>query len=119
MRKRTLAIALVILTPIVAIGWQIASADINNAEFHGDLRYIATQTSVNIGLTSPKTDDQVREDIIAAAAEDGIHLEPDQIKLQRIRSGLYIRFNLAVNYTIPVNLLVDSFNLHFVQTIAK
>jgi hypothetical protein len=32
---------------------------------------------------------------------------------------MYVRYNLAVDYTARVNLLLFSFPLHFVQTSAK
>jgi hypothetical protein len=120
MSKRIRAIGLLILIPTMAVGWQIASAALSNIEFHDDLRDIAAQNGVNIGLNSPKTDDQVREDVVASAAEHGIHLQPEQVKLQRVTTPPYhVRFDLAVSYTTRVNLLLCSFNLHFNQTSTK
>jgi hypothetical protein len=109
-------IVLLVLIPTVAAGWQIASAEIDNIEFHSDLRDISTQPAANIGLDSPKTDDQIRDQVVAAAAECGIHLQPDQVRLQRFTRDHYVRFGLAVDYTVRVNLLVRSLNLHFAQT---
>ena len=108
-----------ILAAVLAVGWQIASAEISSAEFHGDLTYIARQLGANVGLGSPKTDDQVRQDVISSAAEHGIHLQPDEVQVQRVTDPPYARFNLAVRYKIRVNLLVSSFDLHFDQTIAR
>lgn len=118
MRNR-IAIGLLIFAAVAAVGWQIASAELGNIEFHDDLRDIASQNGVNIGLNAPKSDDQVRDDVVTAAAECGIHMQPDQVKLQRITSPYYVRFNLAVSYTRRINLLLYSFNLHFNQTIAR
>jgi hypothetical protein len=119
MSKRILALGLLILVLAVALGWQIASAELDSVEFHDDLRGIAAQNGVNIGLNSPKTDDQIRGDVIAAAAEHGIQLQPDQVDLQRITSPHHTRFDLAVSYTTRVNLLFCSLNLHFDQTSAE
>lgn len=119
MKKRARVIGLLIFIIVVAAGWQIASAEISSIEFRDDLRYIAAQNAANIGVATPKTDDQVREDVVASAAEYGIHLQPDQIQLQRITIAHYLsnttRFNLAVSYTRRVNLLLYSFDLHFNQ----
>ncbi len=112
-------IALIILVPVAVIGWQIASAELGNIEFHNDLRYIASQTGVNIGPNSPKTDNQVRNDVIASAAQYGIHLQPAQVKLQRITIRYFTRVNIVVDYTTRVNLLLCSFDLHFNQTVVK
>lgn len=121
---RKFAIGLAILLCIVAVGWQIASAELSNIELHDDLSEIAAQNSSNIGLAAPKTDDQVREDVVSAAAECGIHLQPDDVRLQRITitrpySVNITRFELAVSYTTHVRLLLWSFDLHFDQTSAK
>lgn len=119
MKKWMLVLLLVI--PAAAAGWQIASAEVSNIEFRDDLRYIAAQNGPNIGLNAPKTDDQVREDVVTSAAEYGIDLQPDQVKLKRITIshpyGLTItRFDLTVSYKTRVNLLLYSFDLHFNQT---
>lgn len=119
MKKRARVIGVLIFIIVVAAGWQIASAEISSIEFRDDLRYIAAQNAANIGVATPKTDDQVREDVVASAAEYGIQLQPDQIQLQRITIAHYLsnttRFNLAVSYTRRVNLLLYSFDLHFNQ----
>lgn len=119
MKKRARVIGVLIFIIVIAAGWQIASAEISSIEFRDDLRYIAAQNAANIGVATPKTDDQVREDVVASAAEYGIHLQPDQIQLQRITIAHYLsnttRFNLAVSYTRRVNLLLYSFDLHFNQ----
>lgn len=119
MKKRARVIGVLIFIIVIAAGWQIASAEISSIEFRDDLRYIAAQNAANIGVATPKTDDQVREDVVASAAEYGIQLQPDQIQLQRITIAHYLsnttRFNLAVSYTRRVNLLLYSFDLHFNQ----
>jgi hypothetical protein len=118
-RRLILIAGLLILIATMLVGWQIASAEIDSIEFHSDLRDIAAQTGANIGLDSPKTDDQVRGEIVTAAAGCGIHLQPEKIKLQRITIGHSATFDLAVDYTTRVNLLLYSFNLYFNQTSAK
>jgi hypothetical protein len=119
MRKRILIIGLLVLIPTAVVGWQISSAELDNIEFHDDLRDIAAQMGANIGLDIPKTDDQVRDEVVTTAARHGIHLQPDQIKLRRITNRYSTRFDLAVDYTARVNLLLYSFNLRFNQTSAK
>lgn len=121
---RKLVIAALILFPVVAVGWQVGSAEVSNYEFHDDLGYIAAQSRVNIGLQSPETDDQVRNDVIASAAEDGIRLRPDQVQVKRVtitfpRNPPLTHYDVAVSYAMPVNLLLYSFHLHFHQAIAK
>jgi hypothetical protein len=87
-----------------------------------DLREIAPQKGVNIGLNPPRSGDQLRDEVIRTAAEHNVYLQPEQVKLARINygeRGMCLRFDLAVDYTVPVNLLFSWFNLRITQTSAK
>lgn len=122
MPKPIYTAALTLLAACIAIGWQVGMAELKNVEFHSDLRDIAAEGGVNIGLNSPKTEDEIRAEIINTAAGYDLQVRPDQVKLERIMYGphnIYVRYNLAVKYTVRLNLLFSSFNLYFAQTIAK
>lgn len=103
----------------VAVAWQVAFAEIGNIEFRDDLRDIASQNGVNIGLNPPKTDDQIRQDVVAAAADCGFHLQADEVRLERIADPFHLHYNLDVSYARRMNLLVYSFDLHFKQAVAS
>ena len=119
MRKRILAIGLVIVVPGVAVGGQVASAEVRSIVFHDDLRFIAAQIGENIGTSTPKTDEQVQEEVVTSAADDGIHLQPEQVKLQRITILNHTSFDITVSYTMRVRLPYYSFDLHFNPTSAE
>jgi hypothetical protein len=116
MAKVTLIVGLAILAVAVAIGWQFASCELDNIELHDDLRDVAAQNGVNIGLNAPKTDEQIRNEVVSTAAEHGLHLQPDQVTLQKFASGLTVRYHLTVDYDAQVNLLLHTFTLHFTQS---
>jgi len=123
MRKIVLVSALVILAIALPAGWQIASVYLDNIELHDDLKDAAAQNGVNIGLNSPKSDDQMRKEVIDTAAEHRLRLQPDQITLQKHAgprsddpSAGRISYDITVDYTAHVNLLVYSYSVHFVQS---
>lgn len=118
MKKFVLIAGLAILVIAVAIGWQVAAAYIGNVELHDDLKDAAAQNGVNIGLNSPKSDDEMRKEVIATAAEHGVRLQPDQITLKKYTDEYKARvwYDITVDYTVPVNLLVFSYKMHFIQS---
>ena len=118
MRKPTLILGLAILAIAVWIGWQLASIKLNNIEFRDDLRDIATQRGANIGLVGPKTEEEIRGQVVRAAAEHGFDLPPDQVALQQYTdlSKRQIWYDITVDYTARLNLLVYSRNFHFTQS---
>jgi hypothetical protein len=125
-RTRLFLLALLILIPSAVIAWQVGNAQLDNIELHDDLRDIAAQNGVNIGLNSPKNDDQMRKEVIDTAAEHGLRLQPHEITLQQHTSPSVndpaagrIWYDIKVDYTVPINLSIYSFNLHFVQTSSK
>ena len=118
MRRPILILGLAILAIAVWIGWQVASIKLNNIEFHDDLRDIALQRGANIGLVGPKTEDEIRGQVVRAAAEHGIDLQPDHVTLVQYidLSKREIWYDISVDYTVRLNLLVYSRNLHFMQS---
>lgn len=117
-KKVVLIVGLAILAIVAAIGWQLAAIQIDNAELHADLRDVAAQNGVNIGVNAPKTDDEVRDEVIATAADHGLRLQPDQIRLQKYTDATTRRiwYDIAVDYTARINLLVYSYEIHLIQS---
>ncbi len=110
MKRVLLIIGLAICIITVTIGCQIAAVYLDVIELHDDLRDVAAQNGVNIGLNAPKTDDQVRKEVITTAAEHGLRLQPDQITLKKHSDdGNYrIWYEVRVDYTARINLFLYS-----------
>jgi hypothetical protein len=123
MGKLKLILALAVSGLVGAIGWQIISCKLANAELQSDLQDLSAQVGTKIGLDAQKSDDELRSSVIRKAAAAGIHLEPDQITVRRLvesegtSPGPVVY--LEVNYSARVNLLVYSFPLHFNPTSVK
>ena len=119
MERITLLIALVGLALAIGIAWQVGASELNNIELHDDLRDVAAHNDPRIGSLSSKSDDEIRAEVVRAAAEHGLLLKPQQVTLVRSSKSEAPHFDISVDYNSHVNLLVYSFNIHFIQTSAK
>jgi hypothetical protein len=111
--KTKLILGLAVLALPVAVGWQIAAGELANLELKEDLGDIAAQNAARIGLTSPNSDEDLRNAVIRKAKEEGIRLEPNQVTIQHTGTAEASGVNLAVDYRVPVKLPGYSFILHF------
>lgn len=113
MKKRIVILGLVLLALAAIIGWQVGSCYVANSELQSDMQDLAVQNPFRIGLAPAATEDELRNSVIAKAKELGIHLEPEQVTVQRTFTPDVLSISLAADYEARVNLLVYSFTLHF------
>jgi hypothetical protein len=111
--RAKLILGLAVFAFVLIAGWQVVACELANSELKEDLRDIAAQNSVRIGLAPPSTDEDLRSIVINKAKEHGIRLEPTEITVQRTGTVEAPGVNLAVDYRVPVNLAGYSFTLHF------
>lgn len=97
-------LALAFLAAVVYCGIKIIPVYVNAYELDD---YISTQTPY--WLTQRVSTDSVRNSILAKAQELNLPISPDQIKINA--SGA--RVAVSLDYTVPVNLIVYTIQLHF------
>jgi hypothetical protein len=119
MVKATLIVGLAVLGLGVAVGWQVASSEWANLELRDDLRDVAAQNSSKIGLNPPRSNDDLRNEVIRAANEHGIRLQPGQVTAERSGTADFPTAFLAVDYEVFVKLAAFSFTLHFNPSSAR
>jgi hypothetical protein len=119
MGKPKLLLGVAALVVVIAIGWQIVSAEISNAELQGDMRDIAAQVGSRIGLEAPNTDEQLRAAVVHKAQEHDISLTPEQVTVRQTGEGKSVVIFLSANYRSRINLLVYSFSLRFTPSSNK
>ena len=119
MRKAKIILGLAVLGLALIAGWQIASCELANLEFQSDLRDIAAEIAARIGLSSPTTDEDLRNLVIHKAERYEIQLQPDQITVQHMGTGDQSTVYLVVDYKVRVNLPVYSLTLHFTPSSTK
>ncbi|MFZ0739485.1 MAG: hypothetical protein WA002_05180 [Candidatus Acidiferrales bacterium] len=111
--KKAIILGTVVLSIAAIIGWQIGSSYIANSELQYDMNYLAAQSRARVGLEPLRTEEELRNDVIDKANEHGIHLDPQQVSVQREIKPLEWTIFVAADYEARVNLLVFSFTLHF------
>ena len=113
MRAVRIIVGIAVLVLVVWAGGQIGACEIANMSLQEDLRDLASQPGTHMGLLAPMSDEDVSLAIIRHAKQHGIALTPDQVTVRRTNPGATSTLYLAADYTVPLNLTLFSFRLHF------
>jgi hypothetical protein len=105
-----------IVVAVVMAGWEILEPEITNIVFQDELHDTAAQAGARIGLLVPTSDEELRDIVIRKAEKHDIELDPRQVTVRSSGPPDHRVIYIAVDYTVPVNLLVYSFSLHFSPT---
>jgi hypothetical protein len=98
------------------VGWEILEPEIANLVFQDELHDMAAQLGTRIGLSPPNSNEELRNLVVRKAAKHDIPLDPKQVMVRRSGTPDHQVLFIVADYTVPVNLLVYSFNLHFRPT---
>ena len=119
MGRAKLILGLAVLALAIIAGWQIASCELANLEFHEELRDIAAQGGARIGLLSFNTDEELRSAVIREAKKHEIQIAPEQITVERAGTPPAQTIYLSVDYRARVALPGCSFTIHFHPSSAR
>jgi len=117
--KAKLILGLAVPVLAVLLGWSFASCELSYFELRADLRDIASQNAVQIGLVPESTDDEIRATVVRAAGKYEIQLGPEQVTLQHTGTAREPTLYLAADYDVHVKLPGYSFTLHFTPSSAR
>ena len=98
MGKVTTILFCAFLILFASIVWQVAACELANYELQDELKDTATLNSWRIGLTPPRSDDDLRQSIIDKARTHKIKLSPSQIVVERSGTDESPVVFLAVDY---------------------
>ena len=110
MKKIILIVGLAVVALTGSAAWQVATWEIASTNL---------QAGTHIGVVAPNSYEEMNRAVIRKAKEHGVELSPAQITVRRIGSGERTTFYLAADYTVPVNLGLFSFRLHFTPSSDK
>jgi len=113
MRKLRIITVAAVLVLVLDAGWQIGARELANIELRDDLKDMSAQLGARIALSSAKSDEDFRSDILNKAKKYEIPLQPEQVTVRRSGEGFTATMYLAADYTVPVNLPGVTVNLHF------
>jgi len=119
MGKAILILGLAVLALAIVAGWQIGSCELGSFELREEMRDLAAQNPYRIGLAPPKSDEELRNDVIGLAKRHAIQLEPQQVTVGRTGPIDEPVIYLAADYNARVKLPWISFTLHFNPSSAR
>lgn len=119
MKQVKVIFGLAVFVLAASAAWQVAAWEIANTNLQDDLRDMGMQAGTHIGVVAPIPDEEMTRAIIRKAKEHGVELSPAQITVRRVGSGQTTTFYIAADYTVPVNLVLFSFRLHFTPSSDK
>ncbi len=112
--KTVFIIAVLVLAGAAVIGgYQIGSLYLVNMELASDLKDLSSLTGTRIGLVESRSVDEIRRLVIEHAADHGIHLEPEQVSVERTGEGKDGTIFLSTKYDAHVNLFGLDLTFHF------
>jgi hypothetical protein len=103
---------------VIMAGWEILEPEVTNIVFQDELRDSAAQLGGRTGVAAPNSDEELRNIVIRKAAKHEIPLNPKQVTVRRSGTPQNPVLFIAVDYTVPVNLIVYSYSLRFSPTSA-
>jgi hypothetical protein len=112
--KYVLLVALVVAA--LTVGGEIVAAEYTNLLFQDELRDISAQLGNRIGMVAPTSEEELRENVVRRARRHEIELDPRQVTARSSGPSGHRVIFIAVDYTVPVNLGMYSFSLHFTPT---
>jgi len=104
-----LVLGLAAIAAMIYCGVAIIPAEMSNYSFQDDLRNIAMMAGGN----PRQTDQDIQQAVLHKAQEHSITLAPEQVTVQRIGTPGAPAVYVAADYSVPVDLAVYSFTLHF------
>lgn len=113
MKNVVIIVGLLLLGTAAFAGWQVGSVYLANVELRSDLKDLSSLTGMRIGLVNPRTDAEFRDLVVAKAAQDGVHLDPEQVTVERTGEGIEGSIYLSTEYDIRMDVLGFSRTIHF------
>jgi hypothetical protein len=105
-----------VVVAVIYVAYQFAAPELANIQFQDDLHDLSTQMASRIGLTRPRSDDEIRLLILRQAEKYDIPLDPKHVTVKRSGSDQAPTFFLAADYTVEVHLPGYTYPMHFTPT---
>ncbi len=119
MKRIKKLLMLAVLVFAVAAGWDAASCELAKMELQQDMLDLSKGVNSYSNTAVPLDDEGFRQAVIRKAQDHDIRLQPSEVTVRRSGEGSSTRVYLAADYTVPVDVLGYSFQLHFTPTSDK
>jgi len=95
---------LAVLAALIYVGFRALPVYVNNYQLEDYTRQLAVQATV-----SHTSADEIQQNVVARASDLSLPVSPEQVTVVSNRAGVEI----AIDYTVPVDLRVYTWVLHF------
>ncbi len=119
MKRIKKLLVLAVLAFAVLAGWDAGSCELAKMELQQDMLDLSKGVNNYSNYSAPLDDQGLRDAVIRKAQEHDIRLDPSEVTVRRSGEGSSTRVYLAADYTVPVDVLGYSFQLHFTPTSDK
>ncbi len=119
MKRIKKLLVLAALAFAVLAGWDAGSCELAKMELQQDMLDLSKGVNAYSNTAVPLDDEGFRQAVIRKAQDHDIRLDPSEVVVRRSGDGSSTRVYLAADYTVPVNVLGYSFQLHFTPTSDK
>lgn len=119
MPRAKVILGFAILVAAIIVGWQFGSRELANIQLQDEMRDMASQAGVHVGVAVPKSDEELVRAVVRKAQDHDIALNPSQVTVHRAGSGENTTISLTADYTAPITLAGFSYTLHFTPASEK
>jgi len=102
-----------VVVALCMAGWRIVEPEVTNYIFKDEVQETAAEFSARAGFSSFQTDEGFRSIVIRKAAKHEIALDSKQVTVRSSGPLEHRIVYIAVNYTVPIDLLIYSYKRHF------
>ena len=95
---------LVVVAVVIFAAFKLLPPYISNYQLQDSINNIARTATYSTG-----TEEQIRKDVLKAAHDSGVELDPGQVRVGRSRESV----DIAVDYSVTVDMMVKPVTLHF------
>jgi hypothetical protein len=113
MKKIKIILGLAAFYVLFSAFWQVGACELADIELKDDMKQMATQLGMRIGVSDIGSDADLRDTILRKAAQYGITLSPDQVTVLRDGYGKNVILYFEAEYSVPIVLPGFSFAMYF------
>lgn len=98
------ALMLLVIAIVIFAAFKLMPPYISNYQLQDSINNIARAATY-----STANEEQIRKDVLKAAQDSGVSLDPGQVRVARSRDSV----DIAVDYSVTVDMMVKPVTMHF------
>jgi hypothetical protein len=113
MKKIKIILGLAAFYVLLSAFWQIGACELADIELKDDMKQMTAQFGMRTGVSDTASDADLRDTVLAKAAQYGIALSPNQVTVLRAGYEKNAILYFEADYSVPIVLPGFSFAMYF------